>query len=196
MNSLQTDNLIALSLLINEEIYIKDNEQIEINGTPVANIATAIEIEKPAVSKIHTPSQTTTTEIPITKVEKQDFKYFGDNNKYILIIVNEPDAEFLKKEDLNFLTKIIGAKKWEIADIALINKAKYSSIDFQELKDFFAFNKIVTFGIDPKDLNIVGAIANKKSEFKNTLILGTWDLPKLQQDVSKKTIFWNELKTF
>jgi hypothetical protein len=130
------------------------------------------------------------------EIEKQDYKYLGDNNKYILIIVNEANFEFLNKNDLAFLTKILGAKKLEINDVAIINLTKYPSLDFTELKSFFGFSKLLTFGINPKILNVEGSVANKKFNYKNVDILGTWDLSKLEEDVKKKTIFWNELKTF
>ena len=92
--------------------------------------------------------------------------------------------------------KILAAKKLELNDVAILNIEKYQNLNFTILKDFFACSKIITFGINPAVLQITGIIANKKSIFNDTPILGTWDLPKLQQDVNKKTIFWNELKVF
>lgn len=216
MNQLQTDNLIALSLLLDEEIYVFNDLQkteidvIEVEGetevlaevsiTASVPIVEIPKIEQPIVTTPH-PQPIPTVAIPklentpATLKNKNDgFDYFGENNKYILIIVNNPTEKFLPKPDLAFLEKIIGAKKWTLDDVAIVNMAKYDSLDFDDLKTFFACGKIITFGFNPTVLNIVGAVANQKSMYKDVAILGTWDLAKLQNDVAKKTVFWNQLK--
>ena len=204
MNNLQSNDLMALSFLISEEIYvIKDevNNKLEtIIGLKVETVAepTLIGIEKP--KSVETKSEPKVDQIPAEKnIEKRqttDFKYLGENNKYILIVVKEPSFDFLKQDDLGFLLKILAAKKLELKDVAIINTEKHSSLNFDDLKVFFAFNKVVTFGINPQILQIEGAVANKKSIFKETQILGTWSLAILQQDEKKKAIFWDMLKSF
>ncbi len=216
MNQLQTDNLIALSLLLDEEIYV-------FNDLPKHEVLlSAIEIATEVTAEIPKPITTPVVEIPkieqpiavipktqailtvtIPQIEKpavalktknDGFDYLGENNKYILIIVNNPNEKFLPKLDLAFLEKIMGSKKWILDDVAIVNMAKYQSLDFDDLKAFFACSKIITFGFNPTVLNIVGAVANQKSMYKNVAILGTWDLTKIQNDVAKKTVFWNQLK--
>lgn len=197
MNQLQTDNLIALSLLLDEEIYVF-NDSPKNNVTPISGENRNEMLAEPA-------KPTAAPSIAVPKVEpeiipqptKNDgFDYLGENNKYILIVVNNADEKFLSKADLAFLVKIMGAKKWALEDVAIVNMAKYTDLNFEDLKAFFACSKIVTFGFNPAVLNIVGAVANQKSVYKNVAILGTWDLAKLQNDVAKKTVFWNQLKEF
>jgi hypothetical protein len=197
MNQLQTDNLIALSLLLDEEIYVF-NDSPKNNVTPISGENRNEMLAEPA-------KPTAAPSIAVPKVEpeiipqptKNDgFDYLGENNKYILIVVNNADEKFLSKADLAFLVKIMGAKKWTLEDVAIVNMAKYTDLNFEDLKAFFACSKIVTFGFNPAVLNIVGAVANQKSVYKNVAILGTWDLTKLQNDVAKKTVFWNQLKEF
>jgi hypothetical protein len=196
MKNLQTNDLMALSFLIDDEIYItkdksaihtiKEESQFSSKEQSIENITSDVIIEKEEISSISAP----------TKPTKTGYKYLGENNKYILIIVKEPEADFLKPTDLNFLLKVLTAKKLALDDVAIINTEKNESLNFDDLKDFFACNKMITFGIDPKSLQITTAVANKSSIFKNTPILGTWDLQKLQLDAKKKGIFWDELKTF
>jgi len=196
MNQLQTDNLIALSLLLDEQIYV-------LNDVPDSNSGEPLPKEPMEVAEIQPSPVIPPVSIPkieeqpvLTPTKTDSFDYLGENNKYILIIVNNADEKFLNKEDLAFLTKIIGAKKWLLEDVAIVNMAKYPNLNFDDLKSFFACSKIVTFGFNPAVLNIVGAVANQKCIFKDVAVLGTWDLPKLQNDVAKKTIFWNQLKAF
>lgn len=194
MNPLQTNDLIALSLLLDEEIYVLNDEiktapkQAPTDSTPEVKT-----IEPAPTNEVKTTVVQKTTPPPI---EQKSFDYLGENNKYILVIVNNPTEKFLNATDLGFLTKIMGAKKWTLDDVAIVNMAKYEKLDFENLKSFFACSKIVTFGFNPAVLNIDGAVANKKSMYKNVAVLGTWDLPKLQDDVAKKTVFWNQLKEF
>lgn len=207
MNQLQTDNLIALSLLLDEDIYVLNDlpqtvpEQTVTDGN--TDIISQPNIELPRADDVIKPQPVPTITIP--KIDKptapvkpinNGFDYLGENNKYILIIVNNENEKFLSKTDLDFLVKIMSAKKWVIEDVAIVNMAKYGRLDFEHLKAYFACSKIVTFGFNPAVLNIVGAVANKKSLYKNVAILGTWDLAKLQSDVAKKTVFWNQLKEF
>ncbi|HTN20999.1 MAG TPA: hypothetical protein VL125_11005 [Pelobium sp.] len=197
MNQLQTDNLIALSLLLDEEIYVF-NDSPKNNVTPISgenrNEMLAVPEKPTAAPSIAVPK--VEPEIIPQPTKNDGFDYLGENNKYILIVVNNADEKFLSKADLAFLVKIMGAKKWTLEDVAIVNMAKYTDLNFEDLKAFFACNKIVTFGFNPAVLNIVGAVANQKSVYKNVAILGTWDLAKLQNDVAKKTVFWNQLKEF
>ena len=200
MNKMQTNDLIALSFLIDDEIYLTKDEQkniaIEDKILPNQKEEEIVAIEELPLKEIKEEVKEE-IKIPDTiSTPQTDFKYLGENNKYILIIVKEPEADFLKSVDLTFLLKILSAKKLTLDDVAIINTEKNEALDFDSLKNFFACTKIITFGINPKSLQIDTAVANKISIFKNTPILGTWDLPKLQADTSKKTIFWNELKTF
>ncbi len=47
--------------------------------------------------------------------------YFGNNSKKITILVNEQSVFFLNEESVGFLTKILGACKLNMADVALVN---------------------------------------------------------------------------
>lgn len=181
MSTLQTDDLIALSLLINEDIYYLKDEETE-KKLP----DTFIKTEEIAKVEDVKPNQTV----------QKTFDYLGENNKYILIVVKEASADFLTQPDLGFLLKILAAKKLELSDVAIINIEKIDAPNFDNLRDFFAFSKVITFGINPQLLHVTGAVPNKKSIFKDIPILGTWDLQKLQADKTKKAVFWEELKNF
>lgn len=186
MNPLQTDHPLALSVLLNEEIYIFPETKISLIDEKAIEVLTEESI-----------TQNIINEEPKNVLKSRPaFAYLGDNNKYILIIVKEPVKEFVNREELAFLLKILAAKKWELKDIAIINTEKYSSLDFDDLKDYFACSKILTFGINPVSLKIIGASANKTLDFKGVKILGTWTLAQLEKDTSKKTVYWNELKNF
>ncbi|TAG14798.1 MAG: hypothetical protein EAZ13_10815 [Sphingobacteriia bacterium] len=54
--------------------------------------------------------------------------YLGDNGKRIVILVKEAEAVFLNEENLDFLTKILGACKLNMGDIAVVNMVQYTPL--------------------------------------------------------------------
>ena len=60
--------------------------------------------------------------------------FLGDNQKHIVILVNDIDAVYLRDEWLQFLSNILGACKLNIGDVAIVNHANNPMIftDFQQ----------------------------------------------------------------
>ncbi len=192
MNALQSHHPIALSLLINEDIYL-------IN-TPIMAVADAVTppivVAEPAEIMANIPPKPAPEIIAqLPQTDKPNYRYLGDNNKSILILVNETDAEILNKDDLLALNKLLAARKLEQKDVAILNIQKNTQLNFAQLKDFFGFNKLLLFGINPKDLAITGIVANQICTFEGVPILGTWHLKQMQADEKKKLIFWAQFKT-
>jgi hypothetical protein len=193
-NNLNTADPIALSLLFTDDLYIVDDLE-----QPIAESKDVLPVN---LVKPDEPAITEPIKIPVIKqleeikpAEKPYYQYLGENNKSFLVIIYNETLDYLAKADLEFLLKILKAKNLVLEDIAILNKAKYQNLSFESIKEFFGFNKMLTFGINPKEFGIANITANKKFSFKNTVILGTWDLNQLNTDVKKKAIFWNELKT-
>jgi hypothetical protein len=201
-NNLNTTDPIALSLLFNDDLYILEQkepeivEKKELLPTQSINISNQ-EVTQPVKIEITEPVKEVIKPVEEIKPSTKPFyEYLGENNKSFLVIINNTEKDFLAKADLDFLLKIIKAKGLVLDDIAILNKAKYQNLSFDTLKEFFGFNKMLTFGINPKEFGVVGIESNKKFIFKKSSILGTWDLGQLNTDVKKKTTFWNELKNF
>ena len=177
MDSLNTAHPLALSILLNEDLYVIE----PVETIPNTIITAQKEEPKAAVENKtvipvlqNTPIETQEPAKAQTPVSKPVFNYLGDNNKYLLIIVNDTTHQFINDKDLAFLLKILAAKKLDLHDIAILNTKSYTDLIFKDLKDYFACNKILTFGIDPKSLQIQGITANKAGEFDSVKILGTW----------------------
>ena len=192
MNSIQTQNPIALSLLINEDIY-RIPEPAENIDLAVADETENVFIKSPE-NKILVTEELPIVVLPEPIIVKPAYKYIGDNLKSILILVNELETDILKKEDLLALNKMLAARKLEQKDVAILNIQKNTHLTFQELKDFFGFNKLLLFGINPIDLGISGIVANQICTFQNTQVLGTWHIKQMQLDEKKKLTFWTEMK--
>ena len=79
--------------------------------------------------------------------------YLGENQQQVLVAVEATDAAFLPDTDLQFLIKILGACKLNLADIALIN-IHHHPLQIDELRQRLKPRIVLLFGIEPARLNL------------------------------------------
>lgn len=174
MSDLKATHPVSLQFLMNEEIYLIDSVM------PVQHSSTETKIEK----------------APEQPIENIAFDYLGENNKYFLLLVNYPDHKIMAPKELEALQSILGAKKMELKDVAIVNLHKYPQANFKLLKDFFACNKIVFFGINPQQIQLPGITSNQITEHDSVKLLGTFSFTEMMDNVDKKKLFWNTMKAF
>lgn len=184
MQNLITAHPIALSLLLNEDIYVFKKETLEKDALVEETTSAEVEINEQKAEETVIPEAISS------------FKYLGENNQYVLVIVKDDEAEFLNETDKIFLLKILAAKKLELKDIAILNIAKQEACTFENLKSFFACNRILTFGINPSILKMEGLKSNVAQEYNGVKFLGTWSLRQMVNDDAKKRTYWQVLKSF
>lgn len=90
---------------------------------------------------------------PLPLKEKPENWYLGKNAKNITILVHETDAVFLNDANLDFLTKILGACKLNMGDVAVINTARYLAL-FPEIKKELAPSTYILFGVKTTDIQL------------------------------------------
>ena len=193
MSSLISDNKRLFPLLYTEEIYAlkgdfstTDHESFGHSISPIKSKSFSDEV----VAKVQTAKDLSTPSPNLF------FDYMGENNRYILVLINNAEHPYLHKNDFDFLLKIIQAKQWELKDIALLNLHHYSNVTIQQLKIFFSFNKLIAFDIHPNAINFNQNSLNTISKLDTSTTLFTHSLGELQSDKSKKIAFWNILKEF
>jgi hypothetical protein len=81
-----------------------------------------------------------------------DIKYLGNNTQHILILVNNPEHTFLPEDQLAFLTKILGACKLNIGDVAIVNTNNHP--DIKLVINYLQTSKIILFGVEANTDNI------------------------------------------
>ena len=80
--------------------------------------------------------------------------YLGNNQKRVVIIVDEPEVIYLPDEELNFLLGILTACKLSMADIALLNYCNNSAITYQGITEQLQAEKIFLFGTTPASIEL------------------------------------------
>ncbi|MGZ8556911.1 MAG: hypothetical protein ACXWWC_01190 [Chitinophagaceae bacterium] len=77
------------------------------------------------------------------------WKYLGNNQKNILIVVNYENVLHLPDEELTFLTNMLTACKLNLGDVAIVNKNNYKETAYKDFRDEFKSKIIFLFGIEP-----------------------------------------------
>ena len=110
----QLPDFVLANLFPSNLVIVESAEKVE----PIM-VPNAVSIDPPAFSG------------PLK--ERPEKWYLGNNGKNIVILVQEREAAFLNEESLDFLTKILGACKLNMGDVAVINVARYLA-NFTEIK--------------------------------------------------------------
>lgn len=136
------------------------------------------------------------TEVVEGAAETLQFDYVGENNRFFLILVNEPGQTHLQEENLEILIKILAAKGMELKDVAILNLNRFPKTDFGQLKQFFSCSKLCLFGIAPQQLGLPELPSNEVSIQDDVKILASFSLIEFQQSQQKKLAFWSVMKNF
>jgi hypothetical protein len=129
------------------------------------------------------------------KEEKAVFKYLGQNNKKILLLVSYTDTAFLPDKPLDFLTSILGACKLNLADVAIINIANARDVNYKSLTKELQMQHAILFDISPDSLSLpVNFPLYQIQAFSNCTYLYVDSLEALEADKELKTKLWLCLK--
>jgi hypothetical protein len=195
MGKLLAEDVAALRILMSEDLYKVTEPEVAAPVIQSAPDTTTGEedLNRPASSQVIQSGDTTA---PDQKAETPGFSYLGENNKYFLILVNDPKHQHLNTPDREVLLKILQAKGMELRDVAILNVNKLPLIRFQDLKSFFVPSRIVFFGLSPELFGIPSMSTNAPGKFENVNMLTTYNFDEMQADINKKKAFWQVMKNF
>ena len=93
-------------------------------------------------------------QINTESLKEENLVFLGDNEKNILILVEDEKALHINDEDLGFLTGILSACKLTLADIALLNMiSKKSNQLIKVIEDCKPF-VLINFNVKINELEI------------------------------------------
>lgn len=148
--------------------------------------------EQPAVAEPVTAAQ------PVKKEEPVTYKTLGNNKKQITIVVNCPNDVYVPEADLQFLTKMLGACKLNMADVAIVNHAS-APVVIDILKMQLQPASLLLFGVEPGDIQLpINFPPFKEQPYAGTTYLFTPALGQLNQETEEakllKRKLWDCLK--
>jgi hypothetical protein len=129
-----------------------------------------------------------------TDVNKK-WKWLGNNQQQILIMVNNRDAVHLPDKELSFLTGVLTACKLSLADVAIVNINNQPQASYKELTDNFKSKIVFLFGIEPSTFGLPMQFPHYQVQaFTGISFLYAPELKELENDKVEKTKLWMVLK--
>ena len=133
-------------------------------------------------------------QINTKSLKEENLVFLGDNEKNILILVEDEKALHINDDDLGLLTGILSACKLTLADIALLNmiskKSNHLIKVIEECKPYVLIN----FNVKT---NVLGLDQNRYQVIKkdNIQILSAGSLNQISNNIEEKKKLWGCLKT-
>lgn len=131
----------------------------------------------------------------LKQLTENRFNILGNNQKNILLIVNDSSSLHLNDADFQFLTGILNACKLSMADIGLLNIFHYKETGLEEFKEAFSPKYVIVFDVKEKQLQIQNPFVDYTIlKNKNTQILPAPSLQFISQNTDEKKKLWAALK--
>ncbi|MDF2191721.1 hypothetical protein [Paraflavitalea sp. CAU 1676] len=159
---------------------------------PVANLGSTTGIDVPPVSTTVGPAQ------PLQPSASSVYKILGNNRQQVSVIVRSPGEAFLPENNLQLLTKMLGACKLNLGDVAIVNDANLR-VDMNLLKRQLQPKTALLFGVTPEEAGLpLSFPAFKAQEYAGTTYLFTPSLDELNMETEDgkllKRRLWDSLR--
>ena len=126
---------------------------------------------------------------------KTDFRFLGNNKKNILILVSKEETAFLEDFELNFLTNILAACKFSLADVAIVNLHNHAATSYSSIIQFFRSKFVLLFDVAPQEIDLPFNFPHFQiQKFDQCIYLSAPALNKIESDKTTKTNLWTSLK--
>lgn len=126
------------------------------------------------------------------------YKLLGNNRQQVTVVVRFPGEAFLPESHLQFLTKMIGACKLNLGDVAIVNDATVR-VDMNVLKAQLQPKTVLLFGVAPEEAALPLSFPTfKAQEYAGTTYLYTPPLEELNTETEDgkllKRRLWDSLR--
>lgn len=126
------------------------------------------------------------------------YKFLGNHQKQVSIIVNFAGETYLPENHLQFLTKILGACRLNLGDVAILNNST-QAIEINALKEQLHPKFVLLLGVEPTAIDLPLSFPQfKEQEYAGTRYLVTPSLNELNQETASgkqlKGLLWGCLK--
>ncbi len=126
------------------------------------------------------------------------YKFLGNHQKQVSIIVDFAGETYLPENHLQFLTKILGACRLNLGDVAILNNST-QAIEINALKEQLHPKFVLLLGVEPTAIDLPLSFPQfKEQEYAGTRYLITPPLNELNQETASgkqlKGLLWGCLK--
>jgi len=176
----------GLRLFFTDDVYLVNEPESVVNANVEAYV-------KDDALSIAPPS--TVAEPIITLVKEQpEFKFLGNNNRNILILVYDDQNDVSDEKGRELLRKIVKSINLTANDFALLNYAKYKQTSYEQLKARFSSVIVFAFGVSPEQLGLKHQSQNAVVNEGTVKLIFSSTLQQLDEDPNGKKVLWGSLK--
>jgi hypothetical protein len=165
---MKVENPIAFSFIMQEDIYLLNNDKTAYAG--------------------HIKAQ------PVIETPVIDFNYLGKHKKKFLVIVHYPEFEFMDDKHLTALASTLKRLEFSLDDVAILNRRHYTDTTFEQLFDFFTPQNLLILGQQALPPGIEALALNKPKQIDNCHTLFTFSFNEMMDSTESKKIFWEQMK--
>lgn len=123
------------------------------------------------------------------------FRSLGNNQKHILVVVNNEGIAFLPDPELSFFTGVLGACKLSLNDVAIVNFSNLSAVSYKELINHFSSRIVFLFDVEPTAFGLPMDFPQYQIQpFAGNSFLYAPSLKELENDRVEKSKLWVCLK--
>jgi hypothetical protein len=122
-------------------------------------------------------------------------KYLGENQKNIVLFIQNDSEAYLNDELFNLLTNILNACKLGMQDIALVNAAQYPAMTLSAWQTSMPIKQAVFFGISPDNIGLENFPMYQVMQTNGVQLLFSDNLQIINQEKALKGKLWGGLKT-
>lgn len=121
-------------------------------------------------------------------------KYLGENQKNILLLIQNESEAYLNEELFNLLTNILNACKLGMQDVALLNVAATPGLTLQDYHTALGFRHCIIFDIPPAGLGLPEMAPYLPESHFGAMALYSGSLQQIATDKALKGRLWQGLK--
>jgi len=123
-----------------------------------------------------------------------EIKFLGENQKNIVLLIQNENEAYLNDELFNLLTNILNACKLGMQDIAVVNISQYAAMPFTAWQSAVAMKQTVLFGISPSSMGMEDFPPYQIIQVSGCQLLYSNSLQDISQDKTLKAKLWGGLK--
>lgn len=118
-----------------------------------------IQLPTSLVTDLYKNTLIETEDHPVKHPEKNisnevTWKYLGNNEKNVLIIVKYNDAVHLPDEQLGFLSKLLSACKMNMGDVVIVNFDQNPYMTYKTANNHFKSKTVLLFEVEPPSFGL------------------------------------------
>lgn len=123
------------------------------------------------------------------------FYTLGNNQRRVVIVVENNETLYLPDNQLNFLLGILAACKLTMEDVAIVNIAKNKGVTYKSIELELKAERIILFGVKPTQINLpLEFPIYQIQQYNNQTYLSASMLNNIEEDKAEKAKLWNCLK--